>query len=116
MDEVKNNAPAWDIDKTHPQYHQELVENLSGVTDPELGFSVLELGLVRNITIEGDQARVVMILTTPFCPYGPLLMESTRAKIEQVLGMKTTVEYGDGVWDQSYMDKDLFDSRWGLYS
>jgi len=93
-----------------------LVENLSGVTDPELGFSVLELGLVRNITIEGDQARVVMILTTPFCPYGPLLMESTRAKIEQVLGMKTTVEYGDGVWDQSYMDKDLFDSRWGLYS
>jgi len=116
MGEHSNNNPEWDIDKTHPQYHDELIENLSGVVDPELGFSVLELGLVRNISIAEDQAKVVMILTTPFCPYGPMLMESTRAKVEQVLGLKTTIEYGEGVWDQTYMDKNLWDSRWGLYS
>ena len=116
MDQNSNNKPQWDIEKTHPQFHDELIENLSGVLDPELGFSVLELGLVRNISIQGDKAHLVMILTTPFCPYGPMLMESTRAKVEQVLGLKTTLEYGEGVWDQSYMDKNLLDSGWGLYS
>jgi len=43
-------------------------------------------------------------------------MEQTRQKVEQVLGLPTTMEYGEGVWDESYMDKNLFDSRWGLYS
>jgi metal-sulfur cluster biosynthetic enzyme len=116
MDDNSHNKPEWEIDKTHPQYHDELVENLSGVVDPELGFSVLELGLVRNISIQGDRAHLVMILTTAFCPYGPSLMEQTRQKVEQVLGLPTTMEYGEGVWDESYMDKNLFDSRWGLYS
>ncbi|HNW95515.1 MAG TPA: iron-sulfur cluster assembly protein [Anaerolineaceae bacterium] len=114
MEENLSPTPLWDVDKTHPQYHDDLIENLAGITDPELGYSIIELGLVRNISIENDTARVVMILTTPFCPYGPNMLESTRAKVEQVLGLKTELEYGQETWTPAFMEKDLMDDDWGL--
>lgn len=114
MEENSTASPQWDVDKTPPHFHNDLIENLAGITDPELGYSILELGLVRNISIEGDTARVVMILTTPFCPYGPHMMESTRAKVEQVLGLKTEIEYGQENWTPAMMEKDLMDDEWGL--
>ncbi|MEL7646099.1 MAG: iron-sulfur cluster assembly protein [Anaerolineaceae bacterium] len=114
MEENTNPAPLWDIDKTHPQFHNDLIENLAGITDPELGYSILELGLVRNISIENESAHVVMILTTPFCPYGPHMLESTRAKVEQILGLRTELEYGQETWTPEMMEKDLMDDDWGL--
>ncbi len=42
--------------------------------------NIIQLGLVRDITIENDIARLKMILTTPFCPYGPAMIEMTKAK------------------------------------
>jgi len=114
MTENPGNTPQWDIDRTHPHFHTDLMENLAGITDPELGYSILELGLVRNISIENETARVVMILTTPFCPYGPHMLESTRVKVEQILGLKTEIEYGQETWTPSMMEKDLMDDDWGL--
>jgi metal-sulfur cluster biosynthetic enzyme len=114
MEENPMTNPQWDIDTTHPQFHDALIENLAGITDPELGYSILELGLVRNISIENETAHVVMILTTPFCPYGPHMLESTRAKVEQVLVLKTELESGQETWTPALMDKDLMDEEWGL--
>ncbi|HOA21792.1 MAG TPA: iron-sulfur cluster assembly protein [Anaerolineaceae bacterium] len=114
MEENQVASPQWDVDNTHAHFHNDLIENLSGITDPELGYSILELGLVRNIRIENDTAHVVMILTTPFCPYGPHMLESTRAKVEQVLGLKTEIEYGQETWTPAMMEKDLMDDEWGL--
>ena len=114
MEENQVASPQWDVDNTHAHFHNDLIENLSGITDPELGYSILELGLVRNIRIENDTAHVVMILTTFFCPYGPHMLESTRAKVEQVLGLKTEIEYGQETWTPAMMEKDLMDDEWGL--
>ena len=113
-DDSSNNTPQWDIDRTHPQFHKALIANLASITDPELGYTILELGLIRNISIENDTARVVMILTAPFCPYGPSMLESARAQVEQILGMPTEIEYGQEAWVPAMMDKDLLDEDWGL--
>jgi len=37
----------WEIETTNPDKYNDLIEGLSGITDPELGYSILELGLVR---------------------------------------------------------------------
>jgi metal-sulfur cluster biosynthetic enzyme len=112
---TENYKPAhWSIDKTHPQYHDRLVEALNTVTDPELGYSILQLGLVREVAIEDEKAHLVMILTTPFCPYGPSLLESARAATEDALGLKTSIEFGTQVWELSFMDPELRDSEWGM--
>lgn len=52
---------------------EQLMESLRSVIDPEIGLNIVELGLVRNLEVdtETEGATITMILTTPFCPYGP---------------------------------------------
>ncbi len=44
----------WEIEQTDPEKYNDLIEGLSGITDPELGYSVVELGLVREIKLTGE--------------------------------------------------------------
>ncbi|MBP6298250.1 MAG: DUF59 domain-containing protein, partial [Anaerolineae bacterium] len=55
-----------------------LREALRVVVDPEIGMNIIELGLIRDIDIQPDRGHVTMIMTTPFCPYAPQLLEKTR--------------------------------------
>ena len=92
----------------------EVREALRAVVDPEIGLNVIELGLIRRIDIEDDSAHVVMILTTPFCPYAPQLLEQVRHITQKVLGVPTTIEMGAEMWDPSYMEDGAI-SDWGLF-
>jgi metal-sulfur cluster biosynthetic enzyme len=111
---VQTHKPDWEIDKTHPDYIEDLVIGLSAILDPDLGYSILELGLVRDISLTDDKANVRMILTTPFCPYGPAMLEETRAKVAGILQKPTTIEYGSEAWKPEMMDPELRDDDWGL--
>jgi metal-sulfur cluster biosynthetic enzyme len=51
---------------------------LEQVRDPELGFHIVELGLVRDIHVSDDTVQIEMTLTTPACPYGPELLARTE--------------------------------------
>ncbi|MCB0027747.1 MAG: metal-sulfur cluster assembly factor, partial [Anaerolineales bacterium] len=58
---------------------EEITEALRSVIDPEIGLNVVELGLIRNIEVGPEnEAKLTMILTTPFCPYGPQIIEQVR--------------------------------------
>ena len=41
---------------------------LETVMDPELGLSVIDLGLIREVHFLAGKTLVRMMLTTPFCP------------------------------------------------
>lgn len=107
------NIPVWDIEETQPEITPALEEGLSEITDPELGLNIIQLGLVRNVEIKPDHALITMILTTPYCPYGPSMMESTRKKAESILDMPTKINYGRETWDPTMMEEGLADD-WGL--
>ncbi len=54
--------------------NEELVrERLKDVFDPELQISIIELGLVYDVEIEGGNVKVIYTLTTPACPLGPVI-------------------------------------------
>ena len=55
-----------------------------------------------------------MIMTTPFCPYGPALLEMTRRKTEELSGKPTTIEMGMDMWDPSMMEEGA-GAEWGLF-
>ena len=57
------------------------------VVDPEIGLNIIELGLIRQVEFnESDSnADITMIMTTPFCPYAPALLEMARSKVEETL-------------------------------
>lgn len=111
--EAKNVA-IWELESTHPELVDPLKTALREVVDPEIGLEIIQLGLVRNAAIREDKAEITMILTTPFCPYGPAMLEMTRQKAEKALGMPTTIKMGAELWDFSYME-DGAGADWGLY-
>lgn len=115
MSDESLNIIKWTIHDTHPEMVEPAREKLSEVVDPEIGMNIIQLGLVRDITIEDTTARLKMILTTPFCPYGPAMVDMTRQKAQEGLKMPVTVEMGMEVWDFSMME-DPSALDWGLYA
>jgi len=105
----------WTINKTNPELVEPLRAKLSEVMDPEIGMSIIQLGLVRDMSIENGIAHVKMILTTPFCPYGPALIEMTRQKAVEALNKPVTIEMIPDMWDFSMME-DPSALDWGLYA
>ena len=95
---------------------EELVESLRNVIDPEIGMNIVELGLVRNLEIDEDEdtADITMILTTPFCPYGPAIIEQVRQVGGKVMSNGVTVEIGTELWDPSMMEEGA-GGDWGLF-
>lgn len=110
----ERQALIWQADVTHPQLAEETKEALREVLDPEIGLNIIELGLIRDVTIEDNKAHVFMILTTPFCPYGPALLEMARTKAENAIKQPTTIELGIQMWDPTMMEEGV-GADWGLF-
>lgn len=94
---------------------EEIMEALRQVIDPEIGLNVVELGLIRQLEIDEEgNSHIVMIMTTPFCPYAPQLIEQVRQTTNNVTGGNTEVEIGDELWDPSLMEEGA-GGDWGLF-
>lgn len=104
----------WDAESTHPELIEPFTQAMREVIDPEIGLNIIELGLIRNLRVDEDLALVNMILTTPFCPYGPAMLDMTRQKAEQALKRPTRIEMGTEMWDFSMMEEGA-GGDWGLY-
>jgi metal-sulfur cluster biosynthetic enzyme len=54
---------------------------LKSVYDPELGISIIDLGLVYGVQVDDDTQNVIidMTLTTPACPLGPVIKTQAHA-------------------------------------
>ncbi|MBN1450440.1 MAG: DUF59 domain-containing protein [Anaerolineales bacterium] len=115
MSENETNQITWAIHKTHPDLVETVRERLSEVVDPEIGMNIIQLGLVREVELENEIARLKMILTTPFCPYGPAMIEMTRQKAVEAFNKPVTVEMGMDPWDFSMME-DPSSLDWGMYA
>jgi metal-sulfur cluster biosynthetic enzyme len=87
---------------------------LREVYDPELGMSVVELGLIRKIEVAPEQIDLTMILTTPFCPYGPAMVEQVKQKTQETAERVAKVTMGLEMWEPSMME-DQAAANWGLY-
>ena len=112
-DQTSNNTPYWQAQDTHPELSEKFKQAMREIMDPEIGLNIIQLGLVRDLIIESDHALIKMILTTPFCPYGPAMLENTREKAEAALGMPAHIDLGLDPWDFSMMEEGLGD--WGLF-
>lgn len=72
-------------------------EALRGVIDPELGVSIVDLGLIYDVRYEAGEAEIEMTLTSPGCPLAPVIDKMVREAIGRVPEVKKmTLEL---VWD-----------------
>jgi metal-sulfur cluster biosynthetic enzyme len=87
---------------------------LRNVYDPELGMNVIELGLIRQLDFQPDLTEITMLLTTPFCPYGPAMLEQVRRATEKATNKPARVTMAMEMWDPSMMEGSA-PKEWGLW-
>jgi ATP-binding protein involved in chromosome partitioning len=87
---------------------------LAGVIDPELGDNVLDLGMVKKITIKDGVVTVTVALTTAGCPLRAQFMKDVRARVGDLPGVeKVNVKFGEMTAEQkrSLMDRARFKAQ-----
>ena len=65
-----------------------VTEALRSVLDPELSLSVVELGLIYGIAIDGSAVRITMTLTAPGCPLHDVMTDWVRQAVLGIPGVK----------------------------
>jgi metal-sulfur cluster biosynthetic enzyme len=87
---------------------------LEEVMDPELLLSVIDLGMIKEVRIgqDGAPTEVDVILTTPFCPYGPMLVEQMTEVVKRVTGGEAKVDVLADPWDPSMMPDPSLLGQW----
>ena len=68
---------------------------LNGVVDPELGSSLVELGMVQDVTVDGGDVHITIALTTEGCP----LKAQVKRDIEVRVGSHPGVADVTTGWD-----------------
>lgn len=56
------------VDDASDIRYEAIVENLRNVYDPEISVNIYDLGLIYKISIENNICKILMSLTSPFCP------------------------------------------------
>ena len=102
-----------DAETAPVELESELREALRQVVDPEIGFDVVTLGLIRGIDVSPESVEIQMIFTTPFCPYGGILLQQVKDMARTLTERDITVELLDEQWSPDMMEGGDW-SEWGL--
>ena len=66
---------------------EQVTEALREVFDPELGMSVVDLGLIYDVRIEGGRIDIIMTLTAEGCPLHDAMSEWVRQAVGTIPGV-----------------------------
>jgi Mrp family chromosome partitioning ATPase len=66
----------------------QVLEALRGVMDPELGRNIVELGMVKDVTIEDGKVSFTLALTTPTCPLRDRMSAEARTALMALDGIR----------------------------
>ncbi len=95
---------------------------LQPVFDPEIRISVVDLGLIYGAEVkmegsDGTTVKVRMSLTSPACPYGPMLMASVHGALAKIPGVREVdVDLTfEPQWDPRQMASEDAKEQLGLY-
>jgi metal-sulfur cluster biosynthetic enzyme len=67
--------------------HEEVVEALRQVEDPELGMDIVELGLFYGAEVDGENVKVTYTLTSMGCPAGQMIQEDIERVLQEIPGI-----------------------------
>lgn len=75
-------------------------EALRDVIDPEVGIDIVDLGLIKEIRVNGTQVEIDMVLTCRACPLSDHLSDQVKRKTLGICGIEqVTVNVLDEPWN-----------------
>jgi metal-sulfur cluster biosynthetic enzyme len=80
---------------------------LKNVVDPEIQYNIVDLGLIYEISVAPDMSVAIqMTLTSPACPFGPMIIHDVR---ESALSVGATDVQIELVWQPPWSPERLTD-------
>jgi metal-sulfur cluster biosynthetic enzyme len=81
---------------------EEIFKAVSTVNDPEVGFNLVEMGLIYDATCDKDmKAKVIMTLSTKACPLHQMIVQWVEeAVLREIISIKS-VEV-EVVWEPEW--------------
>lgn len=68
---------------------EDVMAALDTVNDPEIpGMSIVDLGLIYDVAIDGGKVDVKMTVTAPGCPMGHFMANMAKEAIEKIEGVE----------------------------
>jgi metal-sulfur cluster biosynthetic enzyme len=105
-----------------PPLWREIGQAVRRVQDPEMGIGIADLGLVYGAEVlcggeSGCRVVVRMSLTSPACPYGPMILASMREALCAIPGVsEAKVEMAfEPMWDPLTMASEEAKDRLGIF-
>ena len=77
--------------------HDDVMAALNEVQDPELHASIVRLGMVKDLTVDGLAVSLLVELTTPACPLKETIEHDIRAALEPLGVTDLTLTWGANV-------------------
>ncbi len=77
--------------------HDDVMAALATVNDPELHASIVRLGMVKDVALEGTSVRLKIELTTPACPLKDQIQQDIEAALRPLGLVAITIEWGANV-------------------
>lgn len=79
---------------------EELVSSVrdavSVINDPHMGVSIVEMGIVKDISVDGDEATIVIRPTNPGCMSVARIAADAKTQAEKVDGVSKAVIVVEG--------------------
>lgn len=89
--------------------HDQIVDALKEIYDPEIPVNIYELGLIYGVEVTDDgHAAVTMTLTTPHCPVAESMPAEVELRVSAVPGVATAEVnlVWDPPWDPAKMSDE----------
>jgi FeS assembly SUF system protein len=67
------------------QLQAKIIENLKRVYDPEIPVNIYDLGLIYDLTVTDNEVKIIMTLTSAFCPSAEEIPEEVQMQVENSL-------------------------------
>ena len=67
---------------------ERIYDELRSIVDPEVGFDIVSLGLIYDVSVNGDKAKITMTLSTRSCPLHELILGWVNDAVLRVEGIK----------------------------
>ena len=67
------------------QIKDKIITGIKSVYDPEIPVNIYDLGLIYDLTVTDIDVKIVMTLTSAFCPSAEEIPAEVRAQVENAL-------------------------------
>ena len=110
--EMPDNLPAGAVPSEHPPPTREAVlRALEACYDPccrERGISVVDMGLIERVAVEGRCVGVELVLTTGWCPFVARLFDMIEERVGALPGVQAVRVAA--VWDTPWTPERMSDT------